>query len=343
MNCSSDTVRRAVLIYLLLLMPWTVQARKIIVKMGTLAPDGSSWHQLLVDMGHKWHEATNGNVVLRIYPGGVAGDERDMIRKIRIGQIHAAAVTIEGLTEISRDMNVFYIPMLVDSFEDLDSIRKALSPQLFAELKKNGFRVLSWADIGWAYWFTKNPITVPEQLRKLRLFTWAGDYYTAELWKSAGFHPVPLSSVDILPSLQTGIIDAFPTTPLAALSFQWFALAPNMLDLKWGPVIGAIILSDRIWNSIPSVYHEEMKRISAEVEREARNLVPEAESALAVMGEHGLIVNYPKPAEKQRWVELTTSFYPHIRGTLVPEKIFDRAIELKRELVKAKTTQSREK
>ena len=311
--------------------------------MATLAPDGSSWHQLLVDMGHRWREATDGNVILRIYPGGIAGDERDMIRKIRIGQIHAAAVTIEGLTEISRDMNVFYIPMLVDSFEDLDTIRQALSPQLFAELKKGGFKILSWADIGWAYWFTKEPIRVPEELRKLRIFTWAGDYNTVELWKSAGFHPVPLSSVDILPSLQTGIIDAFPTTPLAALSFQWFSLAPNMLDLKWGPVIGAIILSDRIWNSIPSKYHEDIERISAEVEREAKNLVPEVENALAVMGEHGLMVHYLKPEEKERWVELTTSFYPHIRGSLVPAEIFDRAIEQKRELMEAKTVQSREK
>ncbi len=311
--------------------------------MATLAPDGSLWHQLLIDMGHRWHEATDGNVVLRIYPGGIAGDERDMIRKIRIGQIHAAAVTIEGLTEISRDMNVFYIPMLVDSFEDLDTIRQALSPQLFAALKKGGFRVLSWADIGWAYWFTKEPIMVPKELRKLRIFTWAGDYYTAELWKTAGFHPVPLSSVDILPSLQTGIIDAFSTTPLAALSFQWFSLAPNMLDLKWGPIIGAIILSDRIWNSIPPEYHEDIVRIGAEVESEARSLVPEVENALAVMGEHGLIVNHLKLEEREQWVQLTTSFYPHIRGTLVPEDIFDRAIELKNELKETKALQSGEK
>ncbi len=107
---------------------------KTVVKMATLAPIGSPWHNLLIEMGQAWRDATDGEVILRIYPGGVAGDERDMIRKIRIGQLHAAAVTIEGLTEISRDMNVFYIPMLVNSFSELDAVRKPLMHELENDL-----------------------------------------------------------------------------------------------------------------------------------------------------------------------------------------------------------------
>ena len=129
--------------------------------MATLAPVGSPWHNLLLEMGQKWRDATNGEVILRIYPGGVAGDERDMIRKIRIGQLHAAAVTIEGLTEISRDMSVFYIPMMVDSFEELDAIRDPLMPELEQGLADGEFRLLAWADVGWAYWFTRKPMYRP--------------------------------------------------------------------------------------------------------------------------------------------------------------------------------------
>lgn len=311
---------------------WGKEARPLTVKLATLAPDGSPWHELLVVMGQEWERATEGNVAVRIYPDGVAGDERDMIRKIRIGQIHAAAVTIEGLTEISRDMNVFFIPLLVDSFEELDEIRNAMAPELSSELEEKGFKLLLWADVGWAYWFTREPIGTPEDLQKLRLFTWAGDYRWAELWKTAGFRPVPLASIDVLTSLQTGLIDAFATTPMVALSLQWFALAPHMLDLKWGPMTGAVIISNEMWSAIPGEYHPELLRIADQMEKRAREIVPQVEQALHVMEEHGLKIHHTTVAQRSRWVEFTRSFYPHLRGTFIPADAFDRAIQLKEKL-----------
>ena len=301
--------------------------------MATLAPVGSPWHNLLLEMGQKWRDATNGEVILRIYPGGVAGDERDMIRKIRIGQLHAAAVTIEGLTEISRDMSVFYIPMLVDSFEELDAIRNPLMPELEQGLADGEFRLLAWADVGWAYWFTRKPMYRPAELRRMRHFSWAGDYASEKLWRKGGFQPVPLASVDVLISLQTGVIDAFSTTPLVALSFQWFTSTPNMLDLKWGPIIGGLIISERIWNKLPIEYHSILERISKEMETAARALVPEINEALNVMVENGLTIHQPSAEDRKTWEELTVSFYPLIRGSLVPKGIFDKAIMLKKDLV----------
>lgn len=310
-----------------------LEGRKNIVKMATLAPVGSPWHNLLLEMGQKWRDATDGEVVLRIYPGGVAGDERDMIRKIRIGQIHAAAVTIEGLTEVSRDMNVFYIPMLVDSFEELDAIRSPLVPQLERDLEKGDFHLLAWADVGWAYWFSREAVLVPADLKQMRHFTWAGDYHAEQLWRKGGFQPVPLASVDVLPSLQTGVIDAFSTTPLVALSFQWFALAPHMLDLKWGPLIGALIISKEMWDRIPPEHHPALEDIGREMEVQARGIVPEMDKALDVMMENGLQIHKPSVEDRLVWEQLTESFYPDIRGGLVPEAIFDKAIKLKKRLV----------
>lgn len=304
----------------------------LVVKMATLAPDGSPWHELLLEMGQKWEAATGGEVQLRIYPAGVAGDERDMIRKIRIGQIHAAAVTVEGLAEITRDMNVFFIPLLVFSFEELDTIRVKLEPRLSTELEKNGFKLLSWADVGWAYWFTRKPIKTPQDLKKLRIFSWTGDYRWAELWKMGGFHPVPLASLDILPSLQTGLIDAIATTPMVALSMQWFALAPHMLDLKWGPMIGAVIISKDTWETIPAKYRSRLLDIAKEAEDQAREILFQAQDAIEVMRENGLEIHHPDHQERNAWLEFTKSFYPHIRGSLVPEEIFDKAIEMQQRL-----------
>lgn len=128
---------RALLFFIFcLLTPPCLEAERLTVKMATLAPTGSPWHELLIEMGQEWQRVTDGDVILRIYPDGVAGDERDIIRKIRIGQLHAAAITSEGLSEISWDMNVFYIPLLFESLEELDAIRDELNPYLAVELKK---------------------------------------------------------------------------------------------------------------------------------------------------------------------------------------------------------------
>ncbi len=311
---------------------FTLYGKGITIKMATLAPEGSPWHGLLLEMGQEWKVVTDGKVKLRIYPGGVAGDERDVIRKIRIGQLHAAAATIEGLTEISKKMNVFYIPALVENFKDLSYIRNKLEPFLIPEIEDRGFQFLSWADVGWVYWFTKEPIVTPEDMKKLSLFVWSGDYYSLELYKKAGYHPVPLSAIDIMPSLQTGLIDAFSTTPLAALSFQWFALAPYMLDFKWGPLIGALIISNKKWDEIPKEYHAPMMEVVADFEKKIMGLIKQDEAAINVMKEHGLTVTRLSPEEKQEWLDVTKTFYPKIRGSYVPEEIFDKALEFKAEL-----------
>jgi len=308
-----------------------LEAEQMIVKMATLAPIGSPWHKLLIELGQEWQRVTENNVVLRIYPDGVAGDERDIVRKIRIGQLHAAAITTEGLSEISWDMNVFYIPLLFETFEDLEVIRNELSPHLINELETNGFKVLSWADIGWAYWFTRDPIYTPSDLKKMRIFNWMGDYYSAELWKKAGFHPIPMAFSDLFTSLQSGLIDAFATLPPLALSKQWFALAPHMLDLKWGYLNGAIIIAESKWNTIPPEYQKNISIATKEIENRSKEH-RDMEEVFTLMQEYGLEIHELTPEQKNAWIELTKSFYPLIRGSLVPEEIFDRAIQLKEEL-----------
>ena len=315
-----------------LLFPGDLGAKRYTVKLATLAPDGSPWHELLVQMGQEWKQVTRGDVVLRIYPDGVAGDERDIIRKIRIGQIHAAAVTINGLTAISQDMNVFAIPLFVDSFEDLDSIRSALHPHLTSELEKNGFILLNWVDVGWTYLFSREPIQTPDDLKELRLFTSAGDYRWAELWRKGGFQPVPLSSLDVLFALQTGLIDAFASPSLVALSLQWFASAPYMLDLKWGPLIGAIIISKKMWDSIPVEYHEALFEIAKETEARAKAIMPQSQQALEVMKANGLKIHHLTQEQKDMWYETTKAFYPHLESTLIPEEILNKAIQIRSQL-----------
>lgn len=322
--------RQAVIVSILVLSPIIMEAR-VVIKLATLAPEGSPWHELLLEMGQRWKKATDGQVIMKIYAGGVAGEERDVVRKMRIGQLQAAAVTIEGLTEISQDMNVFYIPMLAQSSEELSFIRNRLAPELHNDLNRKGFKLLAWADVGWAYWFTNKKITTPSEMQKLKLFTWAGDYRFVDLYKQSGFHPVPMSTADMLTSLQTKMIDGFATTPMFALSFQWFALAPNMLNLKWGPIIGGVVIAEEAWNKIPAKYHRELESITEDIEKKAAEIVEMAEKAMDVMKDNNLTVHEPSVSDIKEWEDQLMSVYPYVRGSIVPEEIFDKAIELRRE------------
>ncbi len=319
-------------ILLIFLFTSQLMGKKTIIKMATLAPEGTEWHGMLVEMGQKWKDATDGTVELRIYPGGVVGDERDMIRKIRIGQIHAAAVTTEGLSELNPDIYSLIIPMLFDDWDDVDWIRERLEDDLVAGIEKSGFKLLTWTDIGWVHWFTKDLMILPEDLKGMKIFNWAGEFKTLQLWKSGGFHAVQLASIDILSGLQTGLINAIGTNPMVSLASQWFGLANHMLDMRWGLLTGGIVIDKRVWEEIDLEYHEKMLDIIEEIDQKQRKTgrYKDGES-IEVMKQYGLTVNKLSDEELKYWKEYVEQWYPNIRGSYVPADIFDKVVALKKE------------
>jgi TRAP-type C4-dicarboxylate transport system substrate-binding protein len=168
-------------------------AGPIVVKMATLAPEGSSWYKVLQNMGEGWKKATDGAVTLRIYPGGVSGDEDAVIRKMRVGQLQAAAVTGIGLSYLDRSFYALHVPMMYESDEEFDYVRDRLSPVLERRLEEKGMIVLNWGDAGWVHFFAKKPFTRPSEVKAMKIFVWAGDTNLIQLYKETGFNPVPLS------------------------------------------------------------------------------------------------------------------------------------------------------
>ncbi len=292
------------------------------IKLGTLAPEGSPWHTVLRDMAESWKATTKGTVQVRIYPGGVAGDEPDMIRKMRVGQLHAAALSGAGLAAIAPEIQALQMPMMLTSYEELDSVRDKLAPKLEAILEAKGFKVLNWGDAGWVQFFAQKPVVRPEDLKALRLFTWAGDTAYVEAWKHAGFHPVPLAATEIHTGLQSGLINAFSTTPVAALSFQWFGLAKHMTDLKWAPLVGATVISTKQWREIPDEVKPLLRKATQEagmrLQEEARKL---GDTAVNVMKQHGLEVHQVPPDAVAQWERAARAAYPKLVGKVVPAEM----------------------
>ncbi|MFQ5865933.1 MAG: TRAP transporter substrate-binding protein DctP [bacterium] len=302
--------------------------KPIIIKLATLAPSGSPWHEIIKDMAAEWLEVSQGKVVLRIYPGGVAGDEADMVRKIRIGQLQAAAISNSGLSRIATEVTVLTIPMAVHSWEELDRVRKVMAPRLEALLEQKGFVVLNWGDAGWVRFFVPEPDPSVETVQKAKLFVWCGDDKTLEMWKASGFNAIPLSATDILPGLQTGMINAFNTTPIMALASQWFPFTPYMIEMPWAPMIGATVVSTRAWHKIPERLRGQLKQIAEKtglrLRQEIRRL---EEEAVAEMKKRGLKVIVPSPEQAKEWRTVMEAVYPRIRGPIVPEAWFDDALQ----------------
>jgi TRAP-type C4-dicarboxylate transport system substrate-binding protein len=313
-----------------LIMPFQgIAGKSVTVKMATLAPNGSPWHEILKEMAIEWSQLSNGSVTLRIYPGGVAGDEGDMVRKMRIGQLHAAALTTSGLAKITPDVNALAIPLAIDSWETLNRVRDSLAPRLEQTLEEQGFVVLNWGDAGWVRFFVPESSPDVKTVRKAKLFTWAGDDKSIELWKKAGFNVVPLAATDILPGLQSGMINAYNSSTMLALASQWFPFTPYMIDLPWAPLVGATIINKSTWDKIPDDLKLQLKEsavsTSNRLQGEIRKL---EEQALQEMVKRGLIVITPDDEQLEEWKKIIYETYPKIRGDYIPADLFDEALRV---------------
>ncbi|MFO0727065.1 MAG: TRAP transporter substrate-binding protein DctP [Myxococcota bacterium] len=307
-------------------------ADKVVIKLGTLAPEGSEWHNTLVRMGQRWKEASGGAVELKIYPGGVAGDEGDMVRKIRIGQLHAATITGIGLGTIHRSTIALQVPMMIESWEELDYIRAKLGPEMEKELDDQGFVVTSWGDAGWVHFFGTKPGATPDDYRKMKLFVWTGDPEAERVWRDSKFTPVALASTEVMPALQTGMVEAFQTAPLFALTSQWYKSAKYMVKVNWTPLNGATIVAKKQWEKIDPKYREELLKISREEGDKLKLAVRQmSDKAIDSMVERGLKVTVPDAATVEAWKKTAELAYPSVRGKVVPEKYFDRVQALAKE------------
>lgn len=273
------------------------------IKLGTVAPEGSPWHLTIREMGEAWAKTSDGKIQLRIYAGGAAGDEPDTVRKIRVGQLHAAMLTNQGLTQIVPDVQALQMPLLLTSNDELDYVKDRITPKLESIFEAKGFKVLSWGEAGWIYFFTQKPVVRPEDLKPLRIFAWAGDDTTVvDAWKDAGYHPVPMPVTEILTGLQSGLINAFVAPPISALAFQWFGLAKNMTDLKWIPLVGATVISAKMWQQIPEnlqpIFLQSARQASLRYKPDVRKLNDES---VEVMKKHGLVVHKVPPEVIAAW------------------------------------------
>ncbi len=305
-------------------------AQQVTIKLATLAPAGSSWHRRLQEMGERWAEASRGSVKLRVYPGGIQGSEGDMLRKISIGQLDAASVTNVGLHDASPEPQALTVPFLFEDSEELARVFTRMEPRLDAALERRGLVPIQWAQVGQVRFFCKGAYRTPSEMAHAKIFAWDGDPASVEAWRAAGFQPVVLSSLDIVPSLQTGMIDCVANIPVYMLAARIFENARHMIDVPWGHVVGVTVVSRSAWEKIPGDLRPKLLEIARELGRRVDADARSADAAaVAAMRAQGLIV---ASVARDPWRSAAEAGWSSIRGKVVPAELFDEVRRCRDEL-----------
>ena len=301
------------------------------LRLATLAPKDTSFDKTLRKMGQVWKKETSGKASLIVYAGGSQGSESELINKMRVNRLHAALLTGIGLSDIDDGVAVFQkVPLLYRNFDELEHVMGKLTPVLEKRILDQGFVVLTWIDSGWVRIFSKSPLLTPDDMRQSKLFTWSGDTQQTDLLKKMGFRPIPIESTEIVSSLTTGLVDTVPMPPFYALASQSYSSAPYMLDFNYAPIIGAIVISKRMWDRFSE---EEQAAMKAAAEDAGREMTlsgrKESEESISVMAENfGLKSNELDDNLREQWESVSKEAYGHIRDNTVPGEIWDQAIEI---------------
>jgi TRAP-type C4-dicarboxylate transport system substrate-binding protein len=297
------------------------------LRLGTLAPAGTTYHKSLQLMGEKWRKVSNGAVQLLIFPGGTQGSEADMVGLMQTGNLDAGLLTAGGLWEIDPSALALQImPKCFRSLEEVDYVGEKLRPQLEARLLAKGYVVLFWGDSGWVQLFSKEPVLHPDDLRKLKVYCGAGSANEYDLWKSSGFSPIALEPTGIPQGLMSGTISAVPTVPIFELAAQLDSQAKYMLELQWAPLVGAAVVQKKAWDKVPAEAREEMLKIATEIGQQVKTAGrAESDAAVAALVKRGLIVQKLTPEADAEWRAVIDKLQDHIRGKIVPADLFDEA------------------
>lgn len=235
-------------------------AQQHVIKFASLAPEGSTWLNVMREYDAAVRQESGGRLGFRIYPGGVQGEDKDVLRKIRLGQIQSAGFTGVGLGEIAPKLRILDAPFLFRNAAEVDHLTAAMDEEFRSALADNNFVLLGWAEVGFVYVFTNTPVRTPKDMNGVKMWMWEGDPIAEATFRAFGISPVPLSVVDVLTSLQTGLVNGAYTSPLAAIALQWYTRVKYMMDLPLANASGAVVISKKAYDALPADLREILLR-----------------------------------------------------------------------------------
>lgn len=306
------------------------------LKIGSLGPVDSPFDDALKRVGALWSEISGGSVKLKIYPGGIAGDEADMVRKVRIGQLDGVALSGTGLNRITSEIMCLILPMFFHDLGELNFVMENMFDELADIFRNKDFELVGLSSSGWVKFFGKRSIITPEDLQGQRLAVSAEDQEILYAWRAMGFDALPVHPTATLAALQTGRVEAFHTPIIIAAMYQWFALAPYMSEIDIAPLITGLVIGERSWRRIPDRYKEDFVAAGREVMTTLYAEIATLEQeALDVMLDNGLTVNEMTEEGLAAWDHIVVQGHDILVGTSISPEVYDKTVALRDEYRRA--------
>lgn len=289
-----------------LLFAATASAQQVI-KIATLAPDGSAWMRELRLAATQIQADTQGRVQVKYFPGGVMGSETVVLRKMKLGQLQGSVLTSSELGAVYPDATLYSLPFLFDNWAQVDKVRPSIDPLLAKGLESKNLKMLGISGIGFAYLMSSKPLRSRADMDGVKLWIPQNDDIAARTFKLGQVSPIPLPLGDVFTSLQTGLVDTVATTPSGAVALQWHSKLKSMIDLPLSFVVGYLVLDLKVWQRLqPADQAAVAKAFAASAQRMDVNIKRDDAAALQAMKKQGLTVNALDPAEAARWRKIGT-------------------------------------
>lgn len=303
----------------------TVYAQQYSIKFATIAPDGSIWMSVMKEYDAAIRKESGGRLGFKIYAGGVQGDEKTVLRKIRVGQLQSGGFTGVGMGEIAPKVRILDSPFLVRNEDEIDMLYKEFGKDFEQAFEEGGYVLLGWIDVGFVHVFASSAIRKGEDLKGIKMWTWEGDPIAETAFRTLGINPIPLSITDVMTSLQTGLIDAFYTTPYAAIALQWYARVKYMVDVPLADASGSVLISKKYYDQLPKDLQEILLRNGRlYISKLTQMSRKDNKDALAELKKRGITILTANDKDVQEYVEVGNRSRRALVGKLYSEDLLNK-------------------
>jgi TRAP-type C4-dicarboxylate transport system substrate-binding protein len=295
-----------------------------VMRLATMMPRQGRTRRLLAAWNRALAERTGGRVQVRVYWGGSMGDDRTMVRRMRIGQLDAASLTSTGLSLIHRPVLVMQAPGVFQSYRQVDAVREQIGPELSRAMASEGFHLLGWGDAGRVRLFSRAPVRRPTDLRRMRPWVPRSDAVFRQVLSTVGATGVPLSVGEVYGSLRTGMIDVAPGTAIAAVGLQWFTSVQYVTAQSDGFLVGGMVVRSGFLEELSEADRRALFEIAeATHDRLLQGVRRADEQAYAALTRRGLTA-VDVDAHRDEWVRVAAQTRRRLAGRVYPASLLER-------------------
>lgn len=278
------------------------------LKIATTAPEGTAWMQEMRRAAAEIAQRTAGRVEFTFFPGGVMGNDKSVLRKIRVGQLQGGALTGGALADVYPDIWVYSLPFTLRSQAEADYVRSRMDGQMVEGLKRAGFVTFGLTDNGFAYLMSNRALAGPEDLKGQRVWTPEGDPVSQAAFAAVGVSPVALPLTDVLTGLQTGLVDTVASSAVGAIALQWHTRVSHLADVPLVYLTGGLVIDRKAFGRLGTADQKVTSEVlEAATERLNRQNRADGEAALRALRQQGIVFTSVSAADRQRWESAVAS------------------------------------